>query len=217
MRILVRVGAPSLVLTSGIALTFRLDRLILGAVGGPVAVSVYSLAGSFSEMPRFVPASFGQVAYAQAARESGRTPVRPHVLRAYAWMVPAGIVTCAVGVWFIHRLDPVYLQAIVPLLLLVVAEFLLVPFNVVMRMILGGGRVGASAVVGGVAVVFSSVVYWVCVHFWGMYGAAIASIVVYGGVSLACLLLYRSTTRKESSREHQVDTPKRHDPAADRR
>lgn len=216
MRDLIRVGAPSLVLTSGIALTFRLDRIILGAVAGPVAVSVYSLAGSFSEMPRFVPASFGQVAYAQAARESGRTPVRPHVLRAYLWMVPAGVLTCSAGVIFIHQLDPVYLQAVGPLLVLVAAEYLLVPFNVVMRMILGGGRVGASAVVGGVAVVFSSVVYWFAIHRWGMYGAAGASLVVYGGVSVVCLLLYRSTKAKEKARESEIFASEHHNSTADR-
>jgi O-antigen/teichoic acid export membrane protein len=94
---------------------------------------------------------------------------------------------------------------------------LLVPFNVVMRMILGGGRVGTSAVIGGVAVVFSSAVYWVAIHQWGMYGAAGASVVVYGSVSVACLLLYRSTSRKERSLEPEVVTPERHDPAANRR
>ncbi|RKT79772.1 O-antigen/teichoic acid export membrane protein [Terracoccus luteus] len=191
-RTLVRVGAPSLVLTGGLALAFRLDRILLGVIVGPVAVSVYSLAGSFAEMPRFVPASFGQVAYAEAANDRGRTPVRPHLVRAYRWSLPAVALAAVAGLLFVHAVDPVYLGAVVPLLLLLVGELLLVPFDVVMRMVLGGGRVGLSAVVGAGALVASAGVYWVAITVGGMLGAAVASLLVYAGVSAACLLLYRS-------------------------
>jgi O-antigen/teichoic acid export membrane protein len=147
-------------------------------------------------MPRVVPASYGQVAYAQAAREHGRTPVRGYLVRAWTWMIAAVVVACVAGVWFVHRLDPVYLEAIAPLILLSVAEILLVPFGVVLRMILGGGRVGSTAVVGVVAAVLSAGAYWFAISAWGMLGAAGASILVYGGVSLACVVIYRSTRRQ---------------------
>lgn len=212
-RTLIRVGSPSLVLTSGIALTFRLDRLILGIVAGPTAVSVYSLGASFSEMPRFVPTSFGQVAYARAAESGGRAPVRPHVLSAYRWMLPASAATAVAGLVFISTLNPVYQEAVLPLFLLLLAEFALVPFGIVMRMILGGGRVGLSAVVGGVAVVLSAVIYYVAIVRIGMLGAAISSVIIYGSLSVVCLMIYRSNVGKEGHGSSN-DSAQRSDPAA---
>jgi len=187
---MVGIGAPSLVMTAGMALTFRLDRVILGAMVGSQAVAVYALAGSFSELPRFIPASFGQVANGQAALSARRLPLSPHLVPATLLTLLAAVGAGAAGYLFILHADPTYRSALLPMLVLLGAELLLVPYSIVIRIILGGGRIKLSAGVGLVALAMSALTYWLGVSHFGLMGAAWASLVVYVSVSAASLALH---------------------------
>lgn len=195
---LIRAGAPSLVMTVGMSLTFRLDQLILGAASGPQAVAVYALAGSFAELPRFIPAAFGQVANGHAAQTTRRLPLRPYLL-------PSGLLTClaaagagALGVVVMTNIDPAYRDSILPLLVLLVAEVVLIPYSIVVRIILGGGLVQLSAWIGVVAIVLSGSLYSAAILTFSVTGAAAASVVVYASVSTACLVIH---ARQEDAEE----------------
>lgn len=190
-KTLVRIGLPSLVMTAGMALTFRLDRLILGALSGSPAVAVYALSGSFSELPRFIPASFGQIANGKAASTARRLPLRPYLLPAFALTVPAAVAAGGAGYLFMHVVNGVYQASIWPMLVLLAAELALVPYSIVIRMILGGGRINLSAGVGVVALLLSASIYWVAIRQLGLSGAALGSLVVYAAVSVSCLIVHR--------------------------
>ena len=188
---MIRVGAPSLVMTAGMSLTFRLDRLILGAIWGPQSVAVYALAGSFAEIPRFIPAAFGQIANGHAAQTRTRLPLRPYLLPS-AWLTCLGAAGAGgVGIAVMMNINSVYRDSIAPLLVLLLAEIALIPYSIVIRMILGGGRVKLSAGVGVVAITLSAAIYWQSVAEFSVMGAAWASLVVYAGVSVASLLVHR--------------------------
>lgn len=188
---MIRVGAPSLVMTAGMGLTFRLDRLILGAAQGPSAVAVYALAGSFAELPRIIPAAIGQIANGRAALSGRALALRPYLLPAFGLAVVAAAASGVVGLLVIHRVGPAYAGSTAPLVILLVAEMALVPYSIIIRMILGGGRVTLSARVGVVAIVLSTGIYWLAIHRYGTLGAAWASVVVYLGVSVACWIVHR--------------------------
>lgn len=188
---MIRVGAPSLVMTAGMALTFRLDRLILGASEGPAAVAVYALAGSFAELPRIIPAAIGQVANGRAALSGRALALRPFLLPAFGLSLVAAAASGFVGLTVIHRAGPAYVGSTAPLVILLIAEMALVPYSIIVRMILGGGRVTLSARIGVVAIVLSAGIYWLAIHSYGTLGAAWASVAVYAGVSLACWIVHR--------------------------
>jgi len=190
-RRLVAVGAPSLIMTAGMSLTFRLDRLILGALSGPQSVAVYALAGSFSELPRFIPAAFGQVANGHAARSTRRLALRPYLLPSGVLTIAAALAAMLTGAFVIRHLGPRYEGAAPALIVLVVAELLLMPYSIVIRMILGGGRVHLSAGIGAAAIGLSLGLYWYAIARHGVMGAALASAVVYTGVSAICLFIHR--------------------------
>lgn len=191
IRRLARVGAPSLVMTAGMALAFRLDRLMLGVLSGAKPVAIYALAAGFSELPRFIPAAFGQIANGHAAQQRGRLPLRPYLLPSGILSIGAAAAAGAIGVFTIRHLDKEYHASVAPLIVLLVSELLLVPYSIVVRMILGGGRVHLSAAVGLVALGMSGLVYWFMIARFGLMGAAWGSLLVYTGVSVATLLVHR--------------------------
>lgn len=188
---MVRIGAPSLVMTAGMSLTFRLDRLILGAQSGPQAVAIYALAGSFSELPRFIPASFGQIANGRAAAARSRLSLRPYLLPAYGWTCLGVAAAGTAGFVFMSLVNPTYRGSFKPMLVLLAAELAIVPYSITIRVILGAGRIKLSAGVGLVAIVLSGVTYWVAVARDAQMGAAWASFIVYAAVSAACIEVHR--------------------------
>lgn len=188
---MVKVGVPSLVMTAGMALTFRLDRLILGATQGPAGVAVYALAGSFAELPRVIPAAIGQIANGRAALSGRKLALRPYLLPAFGLSLVAAAAAGIIGLLIIHRAGPAYVGSTTPLIILLIAEMALVPYSIIVRMILGGGRVTLSARVGVVAILLSTGIYWLAIHQYQTLGAAWASVAVYLGVSIACWIVHR--------------------------
>lgn len=187
---LARSGAPSIVMTAGLALAFRLDRLLLGFLAGAKPVAVYAMAASFAELPRFIPAAFGQLANGHAAQQRGRLGLRTYLLPSAVLGVVAAVGAGLIGFIAIGHLGSDYRSSKLPLVVLLVAEILLIPYSIVMRMILGGGRVELSAGIGLVSLASSALIYWFMINKAGVLGAAWASVMVYAVISASCIFVH---------------------------
>ncbi|MGW0436813.1 lipopolysaccharide biosynthesis protein [Micromonospora sp. NPDC003197] len=189
---LLRSGGWALGLTTGLAVTLAADRYALGAFAGPATVGVYSVASSLSGTPRLIPTALGQLLNREVASGGGRTVA----LRARRFAVWSAIVLglgVAAGGWLL--IVPVFGDGFAdarPLLLvLLMAEVAFAPFAVASRGLLGGGWMRTAAGLGVGAGVAAAAVFAVGVLFWGAYGAAFASIGLYGGMSLVSWTLLR--------------------------
>lgn len=200
---LLRSGAPVLGATVGFVLAMRADRFILGAVAGPSAVGIYSLAATLSETPRLLPGALGQLVLRDvAARHGAAGDVRPGLFRdravALALTAAAAGGIAAAG-WF--GIVPIFGSEFAParrvLLLLLVAEICLVPYGLAIRGLAGGGWMGTAGAVGILGAVTGVALFLVTIPAWGMIGAGLASLLLYALLSLASwALLFRRLGRR---------------------
>lgn len=189
---LVGGGLPTLCATIGLAVALRCDRYVLGAVHGPAAVGVYSLAATLSEVARMVPQAVGQLVMRDAAaRGADRSPPRQIGVALVAAVVGGAVV--AVASWFL--IGPVFgaefAGAAPVLVVLVVAEVCFAPYAVSSRGLLGGGRVRSAALLGAAASLTAPLAYLVGVTWAGTVGLAVACVAVYAALSVGGHLLYR--------------------------
>lgn len=188
---LVRLGLPSVVMTLGMLVAFRVDRFILGWFSGAEAVAVYALAASFAEMPRFLAAAIGQLENSKAAATDERLPLRGAMTVALGLTAAGALGAAIAGLVAIRWFLPVaYTESVVPMVLLLVAEIVLVPYSLIYRVILGGGRLKMTAWLGLAAMVVSVVAYAVGAHMSDARGVALASIFAYAAVSVGCLWVH---------------------------
>ena len=183
---LLRHGFRALGLTMGLALALRADRYVLGAVSGAAMVGVYSVAATLSEGPRVVPAALGQIVNREVALGCGLSRVvraRRSALLAATLM---GLLV-AVGGWFL--IVPIFgaefADARPLLLVLLVAEIAFAPFAVASRGLLGGGWMASAGLLGAGGSVAALILFALAIPLWDGYGAAIACVLTYAGLSIA--------------------------------
>ncbi|GAB2962773.1 hypothetical protein GCM10027280_59560 [Micromonospora polyrhachis] len=185
-------GGWALGLTTGLAVTLAADRYALGAFAGPATVGVYSVASSLSGMPRLIPTALGQILNREVASGGGRG-VALRARRLAVWSAIVLGLGVAAGGWLL--IVPVFgagfADARPLLLVLLVAEVAFAPFAVASRALLGGGWMGTAGVLGVGSGVAAAGVFAVGVRLWGAYGAALASVALYGGMSLVSWRLLR--------------------------
>lgn len=203
LSVLLRQGCRALGLTVGLALTLRLDRYVLGTIAGAAAVGVYSVASTLGQLPRMVPTAIGQLINRDAALVDGALrPVRAVAVTAVA-VVAAGAATTLLG-WLvvIPLLGPEFAAATPLLLVLIAAEVAFVPYAVASRALLGAGRMGAVGAFGLFWSVAAMLLFVAAVQLWGMFGAALACVALYAGLSVTSwLLLTRRTVRPRPTPE----------------
>ncbi|MFK3980860.1 lipopolysaccharide biosynthesis protein [Micromonospora sp. NPDC050397] len=189
---LLRHGCRALGLTMGLALALRADRYVLGAVAGAATVGIYSVAATLSEGPRVVPAALGQIVNREVALGCGV----PRVIRARRTALLAAIamsLLVAVGGWFL--IVPVFgaefADARPLLLVLLLAEIAFAPFAVASRGLLGGGWMTTAGLLGAGGSVAALILFAIAIPLWGGYGAAIACVLTYAGLSVVSWRLLR--------------------------
>lgn len=191
---LLRRGIPALGLNLGLAIVLRADRYILGALSGPFAVGVYSVAATVSETIRMLPQAVGQLFFRDASLGRGAAESGANARRA---IVGGAVSAAAVAVIGWMLIVPVFgeefSQARVLLLVLLVAELCFAPYAVYSRGLLGGGWTRAAALLGATASAVAVPAYVVASGLGAATGAAVASIVVYGFMSA---LSWRLLTRR---------------------
>lgn len=178
--------------------TFRLDRYLVGALGGVSAAGIYSAAATLSEVARVVPLAVGQVLLhgrsAQAVLRSTEQQIRRWsiiltscVLLAIMLVAPRLIVLL---------FGPEYNDAARVLRLLLVAELLLASWFIDNRLLVGSGRFGAASLTTAVSAFVVLAGDLILVPTFGLDGAAVASMLSYG---TAAMLAHRLLRRPEAS------------------
>ncbi|WP_054566994.1 lipopolysaccharide biosynthesis protein [Frankia sp. R43] len=184
--LLIRTGVPALGMNTAMSMTFRLDRYLIGVMSGTSAVGIYSVAATASEILRLVPSSWGQVlCYRVASGTMGTRAVFAELVRVFAVMAGvAALMWLAADHLVLFFFGDAYRSAVTPLRVLLVAELLLVAFQIDARVLSGQGRTKACGAAGlvGLAVVAAADV--ILIPAAGMVGAAWASLIAYGVVSL---------------------------------
>lgn len=193
---LLRVGCPALGVNAGLAIVLRADRYLLGVFSGPAAVGIYSLAASLSEIPRVVPTASGQVLMREVSLGRG-AGAAPRLLRtAFLVTTVSGVVIGCAGWVLIPRVfGTEFVAARGLLLILLVAEMSFAPYAIASRGLLGGAWTVAAGSVGMGGAAFGVACYALTIGVGGARGAAVGSILVYGGLSAASWALLRRRLR----------------------
>ena len=192
VRRLLVVGAPALGSSLGLNVVFRGDRYVLGLFEGTAPVAVYSLAATLAESFRFVPISLGQVLYRQMSLRDGQRPRAALVVVPLVVTGAAGLALTLIGWFAIPRVfGPAFDDARLLLVVLVAAEICFAPFFVAAGGLLGGGHTRLIGSIGGVGALVTLCLYTAGVATWGMWGAAVASLLAYSGLSVAATLALR--------------------------
>jgi O-antigen/teichoic acid export membrane protein len=159
---------------------------VLGAVAGPAAVGIYSVAATMSEAPRLVPAALGQFLNREIALGGGRAQLRRSVSQASYAAAAVGVLVAAAGWWLIVPVFGAGFAGARPLLLiLIVAEVCYAPFAVASRGLLGGGWMNAAGGLGLFGGAGTCALFLLAIPAWGSYGAAAACVLSYLGLSIS--------------------------------
>lgn len=190
---LVRAGLPALPYLSATLVTSRLDRYLVGALGGVAAAGVYSVAATASEVCRPLPTALGQVLL--YGRASGRIP--RHLERRARTLVTCMIVATLVLVGLVA--EPLvrglfgtdFLGAVWPLRILLLGEVFISVWLVDSRILIGSGRMGAASATTVLSSVVLVVGDLILVPPFGIEGAAVASVVAYAAAAGGAAWLLR--------------------------
>jgi acetyltransferase-like isoleucine patch superfamily enzyme/O-antigen/teichoic acid export membrane protein len=200
MAALWKRGMPALGLTIGSSLAFRADRYVLGAFAGPAAVGVYSLAATFGEVPRLLYTAVAQWFQRQAALGRQHAPLGRAI--ALACGIAAVLsVPIAVAGWLL--IVPVFgadfASARSLLLVLLVAEIMFAPYLVASRGLLGRGWIRTAGLLGLASSGVSLVGYVAFAKADGAMGLAIGSGLLYLGLSVSSIVLFRRRCADDST------------------
>ncbi|MFW3170392.1 lipopolysaccharide biosynthesis protein [Geodermatophilus sp. CPCC 206100] len=193
---LLRVGTPALGVNAGLAVVLRADRYLLGLASGPAAVGVYSLAATLGEVVRVVPIAAGQVLQRETAVDR-RGGGAARLLRTALVITAAGALVGGIAAWWLIPpvFGPEFTGARDLLVVLLVAEVCFVPYALASRGLLGGGWTGTAGSLGMAGAICAVACYAVATRTGGAAGAAVASLLVYGGLSAASWALLRRRLR----------------------
>jgi O-antigen/teichoic acid export membrane protein len=170
----------------------RVDRYILGITSGPVAVGVYSLAGTLSEFPRLLPIATGQIMLREASLGRGSS-TSTRLMRIAVLITAVGCVLVGVLGWFLIPpvFGPGFADARGLLVVLLAAEICFAPYAVASRGLLGGGWTVTAGSLGMVGAAGGVGLYAISAHIGGPTGTAVASVGLYAALSAASWLLLR--------------------------
>jgi O-antigen/teichoic acid export membrane protein len=192
---LLRRGLPALGLTVGLAIVLRADRYLLGAVSGPAAVGIYSVAATVSETIRMLPQAIGQLFFREASLNKASSESGTNMRRAIIGAAVSAVLV-GIGGWFL--IEPLFghefSDAHFLLLILLVAELCFAPYAVASRGLLGGGWTRSAALLGASSSVLAVSCYAVAAELASALGVAVASCVVYGSMSILSWTLLRRRT-----------------------
>jgi acetyltransferase-like isoleucine patch superfamily enzyme/O-antigen/teichoic acid export membrane protein len=193
-------GAPALGLTIGSSLAFRADRYVLGAFAGPAAVGVYSLAATFGEVPRLLYTAVAQWFQRQAALGRQHAPLGRAI--GLACGIAAVLsVPIAVAGWLL--IVPVFGADFAParslLLVLLIAEIMFAPYLVASRGLLGRGWIRTAGTLGLAGSGVSLACYVAFAKADGAMGLAFGSGLLYLGLSVSSIVLFRRRSADDST------------------
>lgn len=163
----------------------RLDQLLLSLFAAPASLGVYVVAVTYANVMMLLPGSATMVMLPDMVNEHRQGAARPCLARWYRrvlWTTAAGCTVIAVaGIYLVPFLFGSGFAAAVPLLALLAPATLLLGMNQVLMTAFQGidrPEIGSAAEV--VALVVTATALVVLLPRFGMYGAALASLLAYG-------------------------------------
>ncbi len=182
----------------------RLDHVIIGFVGSPGMLGIYSVASMIAEMLWKVENSVGVVFFKKIA-ETKDSMQRSELLSRVIRMSMLLSSTIALPLIFVcHLLIPwgfgAEFKAVTPLLIVLLPGTILGgAFRTINRFFGATGNLWLMSLGELVALVFAVMFYWPLIQLFGLMGAAVASTLVYGFGAIASLHLlgkhYDGSTR----------------------
>ncbi|MDV8001440.1 hypothetical protein [Rhodococcus sp. IEGM 1408] len=193
-KLLILRGFSPLVWTLGILVLSRVDRLVLAKFEGPEVVAVYALGVTLSEIVRMFPTAFSQFVTREMALGASGKVILNYILLSCASAIVVGVISVPSSYFLVGRaLDPVYLEAIPLLAVLLVGEVAMALYLSAARGLQGLGDASSTARIGAIAAVLALPFYALGANFFGGIGVAavLASCYVILGVASAVLLRAR--------------------------
>ncbi|AJK69390.1 oligosaccharide flippase family protein [Corynebacterium marinum] len=188
----------------GQTLTFRADQLLLGLLSTPSQVGLYAVASTPASLMQVVSNSIGQVAFRQAAvgkltvrglaRFLGASSLVTFFYVSVLWILAPWVVPFVFG--------PDYAESANIVRILLISELFLGPYLVLVRVLAGLNQPRWSSASGfvGLGVMIPSLVY--LVPLYGAYGAAISTIMGFGGMfvftAVGALIAFRGQNLSET-------------------
>lgn len=218
VRPLARYGMAQIAALTPAALNAQLDQLVLSQVVPPAVLGRYAIAVSCTLLPIPLVTAIGNVAFPKLASR-GQVDGRAHRMQ---WLGILGSACAAAGAlvpfdlvapWLIPRVFGPGYVGVVPLVWALTPAGVFLACNQVTADVLRGRkRPLIVARAEGLAAVFTVVLLVALLPAFGVYGAAIASMVAYG-VALAVMLLSLRKLSSDHSGPPHVRQPPVEDPS----
>lgn len=167
------------------AMNVRLDQLLLSLFAAPASLGMYVVAVTYTNVVLTLPGSAALVMLPEMVNEHGRGTAAGCMARWYRRLLWTTAIGCAVvagsGVYLLPLLFGEPFAAAVPLLAILVPATLLLGMNQMLAIAFQGvdrPEIGSAAEIVGLVVTAVSLV--VLLPRYGMYGAAVASLLAYG-------------------------------------
>jgi O-antigen/teichoic acid export membrane protein len=190
---MLRFGLKGLLGSASPVESFRLDQAVVGFLLSPLSLGLYVVAVAFTNLPRFVAASVGIVAFPRVAREADRHAAR-RTMWNYFWLTIAVCVlivgVLVVGVtWLVPLFFGEDFRDAVPIARILLINVLFVSAR---RVLTDGARGAGLPTLGTMAEVVSWLTLLpallICTPRWGVTGVATA-LTISSVASLAALLV----------------------------
>ncbi len=173
----------------------RLDHFILGIIGDPVSLGIYTIAVRLCELLWIIPDSLAHVLFNRISAckdQESRIHLigQTHRFLFLLLLIPVIVFACG-GSGLIRLIyGAEYSDAALPLWILLPGTITMICTKVITKYFGGSGKPGRSSLIQIIGLIFSVLFYFTLIPALGMIGAAAASSLVYIATALFALKLY---------------------------
>lgn len=196
-KLLLLRGFSPLIWTLGILVLSRVDRLVLAKFEGAEVVAIYALSVTLSEIVRMFPTAFSQFVTREMALGASSRIITKYIVFACASAIVVGIVSVPSAYFLVATaLDPVYLEAIPLLVVLLAGEVAMALYLSAARGLQGLGDASSTARLGSIVALLALPCYAVGAGLFGSIGVAVVLSSCYFILGSFSALLLRARLRQ---------------------
>lgn len=178
-----------------VTMNYSVDIFLLRFLGVPQELSLYSVGAGIMSYIWFIPDAFKEVVASRAARTSSTAMVNTAIKLSSISVVLAIVLFAALGHLVLGVLyGEEFAEAYGVTLVLLLGVLSMVFYKVIGVLFLAEGRHRFYFLTLAASVTVNIAVNWWLIPIWGMYGAALASVLSYGLCGTAFLVRYLQLT-----------------------